>query len=104
MSDQSWRLLDEKITVVSPDRRSFLARALGAGALAFGGALTQACSDPPCDNDRGTDSDVTTTGDLPGRGTDSDAGSGADPAGRGTDSDISRVGDPPRTADRCDSD
>ena len=104
MSDRSWRLLDEQITVAPSGRRSFLARALGAGALAVGGALTQACSDPPCDGDRGSDRDVTTLGDPPGGGTDRDTGSRADPVGRGTDSDVGRVGDPPRIADTCDND
>ena len=104
MSNSPRRLLDGLITTTRLDRRSFLARAVGSGALAFGGALTQACSDPPCDQDRGSDRDITTSGDPAGRGTDSDSGSRADPAGRGTDSDVSRSGDPVRVADTCDRD
>lgn len=105
MARHSRPLLDGMIITTKLERRSFLAKALGAGALAVGGALTQACSDPPCDADIGSDSDVTTFGDPVGRGTDSDTGRNADPAGGGTDSDVGRVGDPPRgVADACDRD
>ena len=66
MADKgSSRILDRQITTVDVQRRSFLARALGAGALAFGTAATQACGEEKksdqCDFDIGIDADPTDT-------------------------------------------
>ena len=44
------RLLDSQITTVKADRRSFLSKAIGTGALMLGAVSTQGCSDP-CDTD-----------------------------------------------------
>lgn len=57
-------LLDSEITTAKVERRSFLARAVGAGALAVGAVLTTACGDEAddCDadiGDTGTNADVT---------------------------------------------
>ena len=60
MADKT-RILDRQITTVDVQRRSFLARALGAGALVFGTAATQACEEKAdqCDSDIGIDADPT---------------------------------------------
>ena len=50
-------LLDSEVTTVRLDRRSFLARAAGAGTLAVGAALAAACTDT-CDSDTVTDRDA----------------------------------------------
>lgn len=49
-------LLDSEVTTVRVDRRSFLARTVGAGALAAGAVLATACTDH-CDSDTVTDRD-----------------------------------------------
>ena len=49
-------LLDSEVRTVRLNRRSFLARAAGAGTLAVGAALVSACSDD-CDSDTVTDND-----------------------------------------------
>jgi len=101
------RVLDSEILTSRPDRRSFLARALGVGSVAVGGLLTTACpaSDPGCDADTGSDADVSRVGD-PASVTDSDSGASADPPGQGrfVDADVTTVGDPPMVADTCDTD
>ena len=56
-------LTDEDITTVRVDRRSFLSRAVAAGSIAVGAALTAACPG-------GTDSDG--GGDAGSPATDSD--------------------------------
>lgn len=52
-------LLDDQITTVRTDRRSFLARAIGTGALAFGVVSTLGCGNEAdsCDSDIGIDTD-----------------------------------------------
>ena len=50
-------LLDSEVTTVRLDRRSFLARTVGAGTLAVGATLAAACSDT-CDSDTVTDGDA----------------------------------------------
>ena len=71
-------LTDEDITSVRVDRRSFLSRAVAAGSLAAGAALTTGCAG-------GTDSD----------GSDSDA--------QASDSDSSDSGAPASDSDSSDS-
>ena len=54
LSQQGQRasLLDSEITTAKVNRRSFLARAMGAGTLAVGAAMTAACNnDLDCDDD-----------------------------------------------------
>ena len=47
-------LLGSEITTTKVNRRSFLARAMGAGTLAVGAAVTAACPDHDfCDTDFG---------------------------------------------------
>ena len=58
------QLLDSQIATLRTDRRSFLARALGTGALAFGAAATLGCGEEgdSCDQtDFGIDTDPTDT-------------------------------------------
>ena len=69
-------LADEDITSVRVDRRSFLSRAVAAGSLAAGAALTSGCNG-------GTDSD---SSDSDAEASDSDSPDNAAPA---TDSDSS---------------
>ena len=62
MSDKRSRAIDKQIGTVDVRRRSFLTRAIGAGALALGAAATQACGEEKsdrCDSDIGIDSDPT---------------------------------------------
>ncbi len=59
-------LLDSEVTTVRVDRRSFLARTLGAGTFAVGAVLTGACSDD-CDSDTVTDRDAGPFADPPNR-------------------------------------
>ena len=60
MTDKRSHILDRQITTVDVQRRSFLARALGAGALVLGTAATQACEKADqCDSDVGIDTDPT---------------------------------------------
>lgn len=98
---------DVQIVSVKSDRRSFLTRAIGVGTVGVSAVLVNSCvvSDPSCDTDRGSDTDVTRTGD-PASVTDRDSGAFADPAGRGrfVDTDVTTVGDPFQVADTCDSD
>ena len=56
---QQKHLPDSQITTVKTDRRSFLTRAVGAGALAFGAVSTLGCEEQSdsCDSDIGTDTD-----------------------------------------------
>ncbi|MEE2636766.1 MAG: hypothetical protein VYE68_05975 [Acidobacteriota bacterium] len=49
-------LENNQITTAKVDRRSFLARAAGAGTLAFGAMITAACGDS-CDTDAGDSAD-----------------------------------------------
>ena len=53
--------LNNQITTARTARRSFLARALGAGALAFGAVSTLGCGEEAdrCDADIGIDTDPT---------------------------------------------
>ena len=117
MCEQKTRRLDGEIVTVDLNRRSFLARAVGTGTIAFSAILAQACESggggggggnvrrsDRCDFDTGSDSDVTRTADPAGGGTDSDTGRNADPAGGGTDSDVTVYGDPARSGDYCDTD
>ena len=60
-------LQDSEITTAKVNRRSFLARAMGASTLAVGAALTAACG--------GTDTCDTDIGDVVGN---VDTGAGAD--------------------------
>ena len=56
LSQQGQRasLLDSEITTAKVNRRSFLARAMGAGTFAVGAAMTAACGPTDlCDNDFG---------------------------------------------------
>jgi len=53
-------LKDSQITTVKVDRRSFLARAAGAGTLAFGAVITAACGDS-CDTDSQDEIDIDPT-------------------------------------------
>ena len=56
---QQKHLLDSEITTVKTNRRSFLTRAVGAGALALGAVSTLGCEKKSdlCDSDIGTDAD-----------------------------------------------
>lgn len=100
-------LVDSQIVTAKSDRRSFLTRAIGVGTVGVSAVLVNSCvvSDPACDSDRGSDNDVTRTGD-PASVTDRDSGAFADPPGRGrfVDTDVTTVADPFQVADTCDSD
>ena len=108
---QQERLLNNQITTVKCDRRSFLARAVGASTLTFGAVLAAACStsDPLGDSDVSGDLDVTRVGD-PAQFSDRDVTRVGDPVRvsdsdprdpvRVSDSDVTRVGDPSRASDR----
>lgn len=62
-------LQDSEITTTKVNRRSFLAKAMGAGTLAVGAAITAACGNDTCDADFGdsyhnpANADVSDTGD-----------------------------------------
>lgn len=90
-------LTDGQIVSVKSDRRSFLTRAIGLGTVGVSAVLVNSCvvSDPSCDTDRGSDSDITRTGD-PASVTDRDSGAFADPPGQGrfVDTDVTTVADP----------
>ena len=74
-------LQDSEITTAKVNRRSFLARAMGASTLAVGAALTVACGDEmPLNESDACDSDI---GDVTGN---VDTGAGAD-SGDSCDSD-----------------
>ena len=81
-------LTDEDITTVRVDRRSFLSRAVAAGSVAVGAALTTRCG-----GQSGTDSDA--------EATDSD---GTDGGAQATDSDGSDSGAPATDPEATDSD
>ncbi len=59
-------LLDSEVTTVRLNRRSFLARTVGAGTLAVGATLAGACTDH-CDVDTVTDRDRGPFADPPNR-------------------------------------
>ena len=52
-TDGKTSLVDGDIITVKVDRRSFLAKAAGAGSLAFGAVLAASCGSDQCDNDIG---------------------------------------------------
>ena len=81
-------LTDEDITTVRVDRRSFLSRAVAAGSVAVGAALTTRCG-----GGAGSDSDA--------EATDSD---GTDSAAQATDSDGTDSGAPATDPEASDSD
>ena len=84
-------LTDDDITSVRVDRRSFLSRAVAAGSLAVGAALTTGCAG-------GTDSD---SSDSDAQASDSDS---SDSGTQASDSDSSDSGAASADSDSSDSD
>ena len=85
------QLLDSEMKTVTVGRRSFITRALGAGAVVFGAALSTACEEflSTCDSfDRNSDGDRTRRAD-PARRSDADPN---DPVRR-SDFDRTTIGD-----------